>query len=1216
MADQPKRPQRDESSKPGGAAALSSSSGDIPAISGPGYSSDMATYVGADPDVTIAPMSKAKPKSGGSNPASKSGGVMSAYTGPVVETTLEPGTVLAHRYEIIQVLGEGGMGSVYKAHDQELDRMVALKVIRPELARNPAIVDRFKQELRLSQNVTHKNVIRMHDLGEDQGTRFITMEYVEGRDLRSIIQDAGKLPPEQTVEIMQQVCRALDAAHSVGVIHRDLKPQNIMQNAAGQIVVMDFGLARTLEGDGMTQSGALVGTIEYMSPEQAMGKELDQRSDIFALGLIGYEMLTGKMPFRAESALASLIKRTQERAEPISSFDNEVPTPLSAIISKCLERDANLRYKNVSEVLDDLDAFVNKRAAASLAFNPNVESTGLSGKWIKVAAIGITALVLVAGGVVLSKHHPQFASKPAAATGPALSLAIMPFYNASSDPSLDWLGSSLSDMLSTGIGQSATVRMVSPDRFHQVLHDLHISGKSQADVATLRRLAEFTSADTVIYGQYVKIGDQIRIDTTVLDLSQDSSFQIRTDAPNEKGLLGAVDTLAGNIRQHLTTNTEELKQLQASSRRPTTTSVEALHAYDDGLQLARRGNNLEAVKRLEAATVADPNFALAFSQLGQVYSNLGHDDQAETASRHAVELSDNLPAQERNVIEANNARITKDIPKAIAAYQALAKQAPSDTDVQFALAGLYEQSGDFKAAKEQLANVLSRDPKNVDVLLASGRVEIKADNPQGGLDFLTRALNLAIQLDNQEEKAAVLQASGVAYNDLNKLDDALRNFQESLAIKKQIGDKRGIAASLEQIASIQDSTGHPGQALASYKESLATRREIGDKEGIGKSLIDTGSFYHDHGKLDESLKNFEDALQVERDLGDETSQALCLNNIGSIHLDKGDYQDALTYLQQGYQLREKQKVPGDMAESLHNLAEANTKLGQYDVALGLYLKAIELRRSMNDQVGVAQESDSMASIFAAQGRYGAALSAMHDAYNIFRQSNEMTAFTVEIDGGWGNLLGQVGRGDEGQSSLNDAVNVARKINNDASSSMATKWLGDAAFYKGDYKEARQQYDQALQLATKSASKERVLLAKVGKAETDVSEGHAQAAIAPLKKLTADADALGLKSVSVECSVYLGAAMVAVKDKGAREQLDLTLSRAEKLGLRVLEAKAHYQMALLLTTGGDPKGATPHYREVVRTLQSISQEEGSTRVLERADLQGIYRDSLKSFQGSN
>ena len=259
----------------------------------------------------------------------------------------------------------------------------------------------------------------------------------------------------------------------------------------------------------------------------------------------------------------------------------------------------------------------------------------------------------------------------------------------------------------------------------------------------------------------------------------------------------------------------------------------------------------------------------------------------------------------------------------------------------------------------------------------------------------------------------------------------------------------------------------------------------------------------------------------------------------------------------------------------------------------------------------------MAKIFAAQGRYGAALSAMQDALKIFQASKEASAFTVEITGGWGDLLGQVGRADEGYQSLHDALNIAHQIKNDSAVAMATNLIGDASFYKGDYNAAQQQYDRGLQIATKASDKEQVLLAKVDKAKTDVSQGHAQAALGGLKKLTQDADALGLKSLAVESSVYLGAAMLAANDfKGARQQLDLSLARAEKLGLRILEAQADYQLALLLTRTGSAKEATPHYRKVVRILEGISKEDGSARVLERADLQAIYRDSIKGFQGVN
>ena len=1127
---------------------------------------------------------------------------------------LNPGAILAQRYQIIQMLGEGGMGAVYKAKDRELDRMVALKVIRPDLARNPAIVERFKQELRLSHQVTHKNVIRIYDLGEGDGVKFITMEFIEGLDLRSLIFEKKKLPQAEAVEIIRQVCQALEAAHSVGVIHRDLKPQNIMRDATGRILVMDFGLARTIQGDGMTQTGALVGTMEYMSPEQALGKELDQRSDLFALGLIFYELLTGKMPFHAESAIASLLKRTQEKAAPVSDHDDSIPASLSGIVHKCLERDPALRYQNAGEILADLEVWQGKRAAATIKFEPSEKPWGQDLNWPLWGGI-LVAVVLIVAGVLL--RHKIFGPGPqAVTTGPAISLAIMPFHNASGDPALDWLGSSLSDMLSTDVGQSAQVRMVSADRLHQVLHDLQISSQSQVDVATLRRLADYTNADTVVYGQYVKAGDQIRIDTTVMDLRHDSSSTLKTDIASQKELLTGVDALAKDVRQKLAATPQILKELEAHALRPSTTSVEALRDYDNGLQLARSGNNLEAQKQLEAATVEDPNFALAFSKLGQVYSRLGYDDQAEKASRRAVELSDSLPTQEKYLIEANHARIMHDTPKAIAAYENLAKVNPGDMDVQFTLAGLYEDASNFDAAKKSLATVLSNDPNNVDALLASGRVEIENSNAQGGLDYLTRGLNLAIRIGNQQEKANIQQAMGIAYGMLNKPDEALQNYQASLAIKKEIGDKRGVGASLEQIASVQDSMGHPDAALASYKQALAIRREIGDKTGTANTLIDMGSFYHDHGKGNDALPLFKEALQIERDLGDQGNQALCLHNIGVNLVDKGEYQDGLTYLDQSYQIRQKLNVPEDTAQSLHDLAETNTKLGDYDAALSQYLKAIEIRRGMNDQRDVALESDSMALVFAAQGRYSAALNSMQDALKIFQESKERTLFTVEILAGLGGILAEAGRGNEGQKSIEDGLAVAQEIKNDSVASLALNWLGDVYFYKGDYNGAQQQYQRALQTATKAADRERILLSKVDLAKVEVKQGRSPAAIATLKKLAQDADSLGLKALSVECSVYSGEAMVQKKDaKGAQAELDRTLARAEKLGLRVLQAKTHYLIAASMLQTNNAKLATPHYREVVRILEAVSKEDGSAHLLERADLQPIYRDSLKGFQGN-
>ncbi|PYV49463.1 MAG: hypothetical protein DMG94_00905, partial [Acidobacteria bacterium] len=342
---------------------------------------------------------------------------------------LPTGSVLANRYEILDLLGEGGMGAVYKARDNELDRLIALKVIRPELSSNPEILQRFKQELVLARQVTDRNIIRIFDLGEANGMRFITMEYVEGTSLYQILREHGKLGVVESAEIITQVLSGLKAAHREGVIHRDLKPGNIMRDPQGRILVMDFGLARSLESDGMTKTGAVLGTMEYMSPEQAMGAALDQRSDLFTVGLIFFELLTGKMPFRADSALASLLKRVHERAIPVVSHDATIPAALSNIVSKCLERDVQLRYQNAGEMLDDLAAWQGGTAAATLKFPESSRPWGESIPWPKIG-VGLTVAVLATVGFLM---RGKLTNAPAPANK-SVSVLVADFTNSTGDP--------------------------------------------------------------------------------------------------------------------------------------------------------------------------------------------------------------------------------------------------------------------------------------------------------------------------------------------------------------------------------------------------------------------------------------------------------------------------------------------------------------------------------------------------------------------------------------------------------------------------------------------------------------------------------------------------------------------------------------------------------------------------------------------------------------
>jgi serine/threonine protein kinase/tetratricopeptide (TPR) repeat protein len=1133
------------------------------------------------------------------------------------------GQMFGPRYHVIKLLGTGGMGAVYQAWDQELGVAVALKVIRPDAIEDPEataeLQRRFKRELLLARQVTHKNVVRIHDLGEIEGIKYITMSYIPGADLATILRREGRLSVPRTLRIARQVASGLAAAHEAGVVHRDLKPPNIMIDPDGNAVIMDFGIARSVGGGGSTVAGTVVGTLAYMAPEQAKGEEADQRADIYAFGLILYDMLVGRrQPAGKTSALAELMTRMQQAPPPIRSADPGIPEPVEQIVSRCLEPDRANRYQTMAELIADLDLLdpeghllrpltAEEVKRVTRAYQRQGRALpAVSLKWIAIAlAVAIVAGVGFAFRGKLIRRPPT----QAVSAGQTISLAILPFRNASGDSSIDWLGSSLSEMLRTDVGRSASLQTVPSDRLHQILGDLRISADSTFDPATLRRLAKFSNADIVLWGQYLKFGNEIRIDATLEDVKRQRSIPLKAQAPSQSGLLAAVDQLAQSIRESLSLSGDALAELKATAFKPSTQSLEALRSYNEGLQLSRQGKHSEAVKKFKASAQADPEFALAYAKLGQSYANLGYDTEAEQSSRRAVELSERLPAQEKYLITASHARIVNDTDKAIEAYENLAKVAPDDSEVNYELAALYEAQGKFDQARSHYKKVLQRDPKYVAALLASGRVEIKAGNPQGSLDSLNQALSLAIQLEHDEEKADVLHAIGVAYRQLDKPNDALRSYQESLEIKRRIGQKRGIAVTLGEMAQVQDRLGNRDAALASFKEALQIQREIGDKRGTGLTLNNLGSFYEDRGNYDQALQNYKESLQIQREVGNQYGEALCLNNIGNIYLFKTQYDDAQTYFERALQIREKTQNPGDIADTLHNLAETATNKGQYDQALKHYLRALALRRDASDKRGAAIESYSMGTLFEYQGQYGAAVNAKQEALKAFQELKDRGFWMGEILSGTGHALAMLGRSDEAQKQLAEALKLSVKLENKALTAQILNFEGDRLFYRGDAKAAQPLYEQALQAASKTGDRRLELISRVNLAKSAIAQGRPQPAIEGLRKLSDESDSLGLKYLSVESAVYLGQALVETKRYAqAQQELERALAKSERLGLRALLARSHYLLASALRSTGNAADASRHLGEARRLLEEIRKEAKTDDVVKRFDLKPILADT--------
>jgi serine/threonine protein kinase/Tfp pilus assembly protein PilF len=622
--------------------------------------------------------------------------------------TLVPGTLLGGRYEILETVGEGGMGAVYKAEDRELGRTVALKVIRPELARDPDILQRFKQEILLASRVTDRNIIRIYDLGDAEGIKFITMEFVAGDDLRHLLHRQGKLPPSEAVDIMEQVVSGLAAAHSVGVIHRDLKPGNIMRATDGRVLVMDFGLARSLAGDGMTRSGTMLGTMEYMSPEQAQAKELDARSDIFTIGLITYELLTGIMPYQAESAIASLLKRTQQRAIPVSDIDKNLPGALSNIVSKCLERDPALRYQSASELLNDLRVWQGKSGGSARVAASSIHMRMNRLRELPWSRIGPFAFLLVVMLAATAWYFSRRANTTVVGHSP-VSVLVADFQNNTSDSLFD---DTLEPMFNLALEGASFINAYNRGAARQLAGKLP-NPTSKLDEQAARLVAVSQGVNAIVTGSLSLRGDGYRLSVEAIDAVTGKSLASGDiSAANKDDLLLDIPKLVAPIRKALGDNTPESVQLAATQGSFAAGNIEAVHQYSIGMEQQSAGKTEDALKSFTKASELDPNFARAYAGMSAAAGNLGQMQDAEKYAKQAMAHIDRMTERERYRVRGLYYIRAENWQKCVEEYSDLTKQYPADDVGLNNLSACYARLLNMQKAMEVAQRQLQIAPKD------------------------------------------------------------------------------------------------------------------------------------------------------------------------------------------------------------------------------------------------------------------------------------------------------------------------------------------------------------------------------------------------------------------------------------------------------------------------------------------------------------------------
>ena len=606
------------------------------------------------------------------------------------------GAVFAGRYEVLDELGSGGMGKVYRVYDRKLQEEVALKVIRPEIAADRKTIERFKNELKVARKIAHSNVCRMYDLGEDNGLYFIAMEYVAGEDLKSFVRRSGHLTSGKAVAIAKQVCEGLAEAHRFGVVHRDLKSSNIMIDREGNARIMDFGIARTFESKEITGLGIIIGTAEYMSPEQARGQKVDQRTDLYSLGIILYEMVTGRLPFEDEITLNILRKHEIEQPRPPKGLNPEIPDSLNRLILKCLEKPTERRYQTAGDLIRDLNAVqtTSVKVPKTRARTQQRTIAPAPRPWGRRILVSGIILVALASMAYLLFHPGSPRAKPktkireeriVGVAAPKNLIAVLPFEVISLDSRYQNLGKGLADGVRTYLSiaglsvfsQKSSEELKESSQRSEEMHKFQVEKYLEGTA----RLEKETMSVTV----------------NLIDAATEAIIWARRyDWKLEGGLGVIVDEISLDVARQVRPPLEQ-DQLQAVQKRGTSNldAVIAMYAGNEAEKKYRESEReedyAEALRAYEKAISLDPDYCLAFINLGSLY-------------------------EARFVVTGE----TVDLQAIVRAYQKAHELDPSVPQVHEGLGWAYFHQGQFDRAYASFKKALDLDANDAGVNLGAG----------------------------------------------------------------------------------------------------------------------------------------------------------------------------------------------------------------------------------------------------------------------------------------------------------------------------------------------------------------------------------------------------------------------------------------------------------------------------------------------------------------
>ena len=802
-----------------------------------------------------------------------------------LETTAEElarGTVFAGRYEIIEELGAGGMGRVYRAFDKQLDEEVALKLIKPEIAAEKKTVERFRNEIKIARKITHKNVCRTHDLHEEGKRLYLTMEYVRGEDLKGLIKRTRALTIGTSVALARQVAEGLGEAHKQGIVHRDLKPGNIMIDKEGQAKIMDFGIARSVHGGGITGEGAIIGTPEYMSPEQVEGKPADPRADIYALGIILFEMVTGRVPFEGETAFAIANKHKSELPPDPRTLATSVPAGLSRLILRCLEKDKVKRFQTAEELVAELTVVeeslptAERTAPKRKTITHREVTVKFQPRKLVLPVLAVSALVVI----IVFIWRP-WSSLPSFTPPTKIenSIAVVSLENQTGDKANDYLcRRTLPDALIVNLENSGLFGDVPTwERMTDLLKSNRKKEVEFIDDDLGFELCGRLGIKALVSGSLNRAGETYNVMLRIQDAETRKSLgSFKSEGgPVDSLLKTQIDELSLKICEVLGISLEKIGSKRLKIGDITTSSMEAYQLYLQGNDIYRQWKPNEAIPFYQKAIQIDPNFASAYLELAARYVSSGAGPKAVgEAIAKAKELSAHAPEKERLWIEYRYADFNGEGERAGELLNAFLQKYPNDKDAHYFL-GLRLMSSDPDKAAREFEKVLEFDPNFEWAYNNLGHIELNKGNFERAIEFFEKYRSLI------PGGGDPLDSIGYSYYIWGKLDKSVDSYREAIKIAPSLDYAYW---SLAYVYALQEK----------YRNALELVDRLIEKNSPrGKPAW---TFYLRSylnlwtGKFNEALRDIDEEEKLEESLGIGEGRGVYAEFMrGIVYLAKGDY---------------------------------------------------------------------------------------------------------------------------------------------------------------------------------------------------------------------------------------------------------------------------------------------------------------------------------------